>query len=73
MGVRDWLARVRGRRVEPGEECPCSGQWTWSQEPHSQVTCVEGKIMPPPPRGQKDGFWKLTDVTKHKGGIVSRE
>ena len=68
MGVRNWLARIRGRRAEPGEECPRSGQWTWSQVPHSQVTCVEGKTMPPPPRGQKDGYWELTDVTRHKGG-----
>jgi hypothetical protein len=57
-----FLARLF--RLHSGHVCPASGQYTWSQEPHDQRTCVEGKVMPPPPKGQRGGYWRLTDRTR---------
>lgn len=63
MGLLDFLKKDK---LRPGDACPVSGQYTWSRKPHSQVTCVKRKTMPPPPDDKPGGFWKLTDTTRHK-------
>jgi hypothetical protein len=66
MGIFERWQMWRCRRLKPGKRCPVSGQWTYSQDPHSQATCVKGEALPPPPRGHRGGYWRLTDPTHHK-------
>ena len=61
MGILSWF---KNRRLKPGQRCPQSGQYTWSQFPHDQVTSNKGDPMPPPPRGYAGGYWRLTDATR---------
>jgi len=68
MGILSLWARWRGRRMKPGEITRVSGQYTYSQLPHSQITSVKGNPLPPPPGRRKGGWWELTDVTRHHGG-----
>lgn len=68
MRIMDLL---RGKkRLRPGDDCPRSGQYTYSKWPHDQRSCNEGDPMPPPPIGVKGGFWRLTDatITDHRRG-----
>jgi hypothetical protein len=65
MGLLD-LFRGKRRRT-PGTRVQASGQYTWSQFPHDQVTCNKGDPLPPPPRinwDQTGGYWELTDKTR---------
>jgi hypothetical protein len=64
MFLNLWV-RWRNRKLKPGQRCPVSGQYTFSKEPHPQCTMVEGEIMPPC-RGHRNGYWTLSDVTRHK-------
>jgi len=65
MGLLDWVWPRKG--LQPGMKCSRSGQWSWSQFPHDQVTSNKGDPMPPPPRINRDqegGYWELTDKTR---------
>ena len=60
------LDLFRSKKIKPGSICKRSGQYSYSAGRHRQATCVKGEVMPPPPRGEKGGFWKLTDSTRSK-------
>jgi hypothetical protein len=72
MNLKELWAKWRGKRLKPGQKCLVSGQYTWSQYPHGQATCVKGEPMPPPARGHRygtgpSGYWRLSDPSRHKG------
>jgi hypothetical protein len=72
VNLKELWAKWRGKRLKPGQKCHVSGQYTWSQYPHGQATCVKGEPMPPPARGHPgygtgpSGYWRLSDPSRHK-------
>jgi hypothetical protein len=49
--------------IKPGTPAPASGQYV-SRPGSPEITAVEGKPLPPTPKGSPG--WTMADPTKHK-------